>query len=680
MTRPRFSTLVAAALVAIAALLLTTAVLMGRTGEPRDGKIVVTVRLWAEPIAAAYKQSFEAFTRAHPNIEVHTNLVAYSNYFDTLRTDVAGGSADDIFWLSNAYLDAYADSGRLLKIDTSQTADWDSAVVEQFTRKGALWGVPQLTDAGIAVFYNADLLAAAGVDPRELDTARWSLVFQQPQQTALAGRVQSSQRLVENQRTRRTGQQSGEHHAAHLAAAELVDAPLSEGWIQPDDAERRCHAVLVAVRKACCRSDFQVDTAAHQLQPGRLKRQRHGADLFVGGPAVKQTGAGGRNRQPRHDPGQRRFARPVATVNQHAVALFDDQVDVAQCRFRPWRSDVVFVADSDQFKRRSASLIAPRNGRLRRLGDLHHAGVVRRVAEIDDAVGRIGLVVVVGDVHQRGPVPFGQPRQHTQQRVSALLVDHGGDLVGDEDGRLSGQSGGKGEALQLPTGQASGVTFGESVQTHLAEQLIDVGLGARRQAPDHIVADASAQDLGFGVLQYDGGATQPAQTHGARPLDGAGRGLSTGQQQHQRRLARTVRAGDRHVFARLHFHAGLGQRVLAGAGIAEPDLVQPHRHRSDVGAHVTVDRRVKLVHVGNPAHAFQQPRQCPPADQRHDRNADGEVGEQPPRPVVQSGHEIPLDVFPDSGHADPGQEGRDALHVCGHDIEDEMPQAGQQRQ
>ncbi|OBJ55696.1 sugar ABC transporter substrate-binding protein [Mycobacterium sp. 1423905.2] len=175
MNRLRFSTLVATALVVIAALLLTTAVLMGRTGEPSNGKVVVTVRLWAEPIAAAYRQSFQAFTRTHPNIEVHTNLVAYSNYFDTLRTDVAGGSADDIFWLSNAYLDAYADSGRLLKIDIGRFADWDAAVVEQFTRKGVLWGVPQLTDAGIAVFYNADLLAAAGVDPGELDAARWSL-------------------------------------------------------------------------------------------------------------------------------------------------------------------------------------------------------------------------------------------------------------------------------------------------------------------------------------------------------------------------------------------------------------------------------------------------------------------------------------------------------------------------
>jgi multiple sugar transport system substrate-binding protein len=47
-------------------------------------------------------------------------------------------------------------------------------VVDQFTRGGALWGVPQLTDAGIALYYNADLLAAAGVDPGQLNALRWS--------------------------------------------------------------------------------------------------------------------------------------------------------------------------------------------------------------------------------------------------------------------------------------------------------------------------------------------------------------------------------------------------------------------------------------------------------------------------------------------------------------------------
>jgi multiple sugar transport system substrate-binding protein len=159
-------------------LLAATAVLLDYSGEPHGGKIVVRVRLWADQISAAYRQSFDAFTRAHPNIEVRTNIVAYSTYFDTLRTDVAGGSADDIFWLSNAYLAAYADGGRLLNIGKilgpGAASDWEPAVVDQFTRGGALWGVPQLTDAGIALYYNADLLGGAGVDPDQLDSLRWS--------------------------------------------------------------------------------------------------------------------------------------------------------------------------------------------------------------------------------------------------------------------------------------------------------------------------------------------------------------------------------------------------------------------------------------------------------------------------------------------------------------------------
>lgn len=178
MNRPRFSTLVAGSVALVAVLLAAMAVLLDYSGQPHGGKTVVTVRIWGDQIGAAYRQSFEAFSRAHPDIEVHLNLVAYSTYFNTLRTDVAGGSADDIFWLSNAYLAAYADSGRLLNIGDvlgpRAAAAWERPVVEQFTRNGALWGVPQLTDAGIALYYNADLLAAAGVEAAQLNALRWS--------------------------------------------------------------------------------------------------------------------------------------------------------------------------------------------------------------------------------------------------------------------------------------------------------------------------------------------------------------------------------------------------------------------------------------------------------------------------------------------------------------------------
>ena len=170
MTRPRTSTLMLAALIAVALLLVAGVWVLDRTTEA-GGKTLVTVRLWDQQVAAAYRDSFAEFTRAHPDIEVRVDVVTYASYFDTLRTDVAGGGASDIFWINNAYLAQYADSDRLMAIDHSP--DWDHSVVAQFTRNGVLWGVPQLTDAGIALYYNADLLAADGVDPAELNTLRW---------------------------------------------------------------------------------------------------------------------------------------------------------------------------------------------------------------------------------------------------------------------------------------------------------------------------------------------------------------------------------------------------------------------------------------------------------------------------------------------------------------------------
>jgi multiple sugar transport system substrate-binding protein len=175
--RPKVSTLVAMALALTMAVLLAAAVLLGRPTEPH-GRTVVTVRLWDEQVAAAYRESFREFSRLHPDIDVRVNVVAYASYFDSLRTDAAGGSADDIFWLSNAYFAGYADSGRLLDVakvlGPNASAGWEPSVVDQFTRNGVLWAVPQLTDAGIAVYFNADLVEAAGVGLEQLVTMRWS--------------------------------------------------------------------------------------------------------------------------------------------------------------------------------------------------------------------------------------------------------------------------------------------------------------------------------------------------------------------------------------------------------------------------------------------------------------------------------------------------------------------------
>lgn len=176
-TRPRRSTLWFSGLALLLVALLGVALLLGRDADS-DGRTVVTVRLWDEKVADAYRASFAAFGRANPDIEVRVNVVAYASYFDALRTDVAGGGADDVFWLSNAYYAGYADTGRLLDVGRTLGADasepWDPSVVRQFTRGGTLWAVPQLTDAGIAVYFNADLVERAGVDLVDLVDLRWS--------------------------------------------------------------------------------------------------------------------------------------------------------------------------------------------------------------------------------------------------------------------------------------------------------------------------------------------------------------------------------------------------------------------------------------------------------------------------------------------------------------------------
>ncbi len=159
-----------AALLAVTLVLAGAVLALNRSDDPA-GKTVVTVRLWDEQVAAAYRDSFAEFSRGRPDIEVRTTVVSYASYFDTLRTDVAGGGADDIFWINNSHFAEYADNGRLIPI--SPSPDWEPSVVGQFTRGGTLWGVPQLTDAGIALYYNAELLDAAGVSPAELGSARW---------------------------------------------------------------------------------------------------------------------------------------------------------------------------------------------------------------------------------------------------------------------------------------------------------------------------------------------------------------------------------------------------------------------------------------------------------------------------------------------------------------------------
>ncbi|MBG6238581.1 multiple sugar transport system substrate-binding protein [Mycetocola sp. CAN_C7] len=164
-----------ATIVAASALALTGCAAGGSDSEEPT---TVTFRLWDDTVAASYEKSFAAFEKANPDVEVEVNVVDWADYWTQLRTDVAGKTMDDVYWVNNSYFGTYADSGNLVDIDAlfgEEARDgWESSVVDQFTRDKTLWGVPQLYDAGIAVYYNTEMLEAAGLSADDLNDLTWS--------------------------------------------------------------------------------------------------------------------------------------------------------------------------------------------------------------------------------------------------------------------------------------------------------------------------------------------------------------------------------------------------------------------------------------------------------------------------------------------------------------------------
>ena len=170
---------VALSAVGIAAFGASTAPAPGARLTPVErGATTVTVRLWDDTVAAGYEKSFAAFERDNPDIDVDVEVVPYAEYFDTLHDDVEQGDAPDVYWLNSAHHEQYAQAGDLVDVDAvlgeSARRAWSPSVVDQFSGDGSLWGVPQLSDGGVALYYNADLLEAAGVDPAALDDLTWA--------------------------------------------------------------------------------------------------------------------------------------------------------------------------------------------------------------------------------------------------------------------------------------------------------------------------------------------------------------------------------------------------------------------------------------------------------------------------------------------------------------------------
>lgn len=130
----------------------------------------VTFRIWDDVVAPVYKKSFEEFEKQNEDITVKVEVVPWARYWERLPLDINSDDMADVYWVNSSNFAQYADNGNLLDISKELGDDhdeWVQSVVDLYTRDGKLWGVPQVWDS-IALYYNKDLVDAAGVDVNSL--------------------------------------------------------------------------------------------------------------------------------------------------------------------------------------------------------------------------------------------------------------------------------------------------------------------------------------------------------------------------------------------------------------------------------------------------------------------------------------------------------------------------------
>jgi len=106
----------------------------------------------------------DAFEAENPGITVEVTTLPYADYFTALQTDLAGGTAADVFDIEYANYAAYQANGVLAPIAGVDTAVYNKSLADAYATDGTQFALPS-SFSTVVLFYNKDLFEAAGLEP-----------------------------------------------------------------------------------------------------------------------------------------------------------------------------------------------------------------------------------------------------------------------------------------------------------------------------------------------------------------------------------------------------------------------------------------------------------------------------------------------------------------------------------
>jgi multiple sugar transport system substrate-binding protein len=156
-----------------------TAASGGAAAPAADSGVTIRYGLWDANQQPAYQACADEFHKQNPNITVKIEQQGWGDYWSGLQTAMVGGTAPDVFTDHLAKFPEFASKNQLVDIqplvekDKVDTNQYLKGLADLWVREGKRYGLPKDWDT-IALVYNADMLAKAGVDPATLKDLTWN--------------------------------------------------------------------------------------------------------------------------------------------------------------------------------------------------------------------------------------------------------------------------------------------------------------------------------------------------------------------------------------------------------------------------------------------------------------------------------------------------------------------------
>jgi multiple sugar transport system substrate-binding protein len=172
-------TRLAAALAAVVLAGTMAACSSSGSDDASTGNVTLNYWLWDDNQTASYQQCADAFHTANPKITVKITQTAWAQYWQNLTTQLASGSAPDVWTDHVSYYPQFVTSNQILDIqpyvdrDKVDLTQYQAGLADLFVKDGKRYGLPKDWDT-MALVYNTTLLSAQGIDAASLANLTWN--------------------------------------------------------------------------------------------------------------------------------------------------------------------------------------------------------------------------------------------------------------------------------------------------------------------------------------------------------------------------------------------------------------------------------------------------------------------------------------------------------------------------